>query len=1365
MKRIAYLLAALLTAASLFFCQSPETGPERTYLNVDGDSSYTGYSRLWVALIDSAGRDTLVLFDDSLESLEQLRHIRVDPAPEGEVELIILGFLRVDGDRPAFMEIRTFNAATGSLLTNTVPLDELHGVSRPPRITLLAADSGVKAGDTLRVLVRAEDPDGRIAAVRWFFDDDTVADREYAAHTDWVEAVAGWSYRSAGPRLIAVEVRDNTGNRVRKTLEADILPEGRPALAFSFRDTTISIKDSLVFAAYAMDSNGTVAAYAWDTEGKGFFQPALALEKPADTLRAGRRFDDTGTFTISLRIVDNDDKEARDSVRVKVVLDAPAADAGPDIRATVGDSVRMQGAGRDGMGKIVRFEWSFAGGAFVETDGSFAFKAPADSGAWRCILRVTDDDGLGAADTALLFTAYSGNPLLSVLQPASGEMVPDFTPARGDYALSVPYGVVSLSLKLKTENPHSRVSVSGKPLPAGDTVAIASLQVGYNLISIHVLAEDGKSEKAYALNVTRERNADAALKSLIVNPSAMSPPFAPDSLFYQVTLRNDQTSLTLAPAARDEANARIRVQGTLVVSGNASAGIPIAVGTDTLKVEVTAQDDSVTRVYRVAVRRLPSPDATLKGLSLSAGSLVPDFKDSVQVYADAVPNSVKGIAFRPTQASAQAKTWVAGKPVADGNWSDTLPLGVGENIFAIRVVAETGDIGTYTVQVHRRSANADLASLTVDAGALVPGFRPADTAYADTVLSDSITVTALADPSAKLVQIVLDSPRVAGTSPMRFGLHEGDQRVNVTVTAEEGNTKTYSIRIHRLSRVATLANLAVSPGALSPAFKTATKTYSVTLPNADSVLGFKARPTHALAKALLNGNPVPSDAFSAGQALAVGNNVFRLKVIAESGDSGFYTVTARRRGTNADLKALRVGRGDLAPAFDPGTVAYADSVSAASLTITAIAADGSAQSIRIGTDSIPSDSATVTVALPALGANYIPIKVRAEDGNEKVYALTVQRRTFWKTFGGAGDEDGFSVLQTGDGGFLAAGFTNSSGAGGQDVFLARTDAKGHALPGWPKTFGGAGNDFGHALQATADGGFAVAGYTTTGITGEDAYLLRTDARGEALAGWPKAFRDKRFTRAMSIQQTTDNGFIVSGSTDADATPALFLLRTDAEGKAQTGWPKVFPSALGQAGNSVRQTGDGGFVVAGYSTPSAGNKDLLLLRTDANGDTLPGWPKSFGGSGRDIGSSVRQTADGGFVVAGISNSSGAGDYDLFVLRTDNAGKALPGWPKTFGGAGADEGYCVRQTADGGFIVAGTTESSGAGDFDAYLVRTDKDGNTLPGWPKTFGSSGADIARSVELTDDGGFIVVGFTDSEGAGGADLFLLKLDADGNAQ
>jgi hypothetical protein len=337
--------------------------------------------------------------------------------------------------------------------------------------------------------------------------------------------------------------------------------------------------------------------------------------------------------------------------------------------------------------------------------------------------------------------------------------------------------------------------------------------------------------------------------------------------------------------------------------------------------------------------------------------------------------------------------------------------------------------------------------------------------------------------------------------------------------------------------------------------------------------------------------------------------------------------------------------------------------------------------------------------------------------------------------------------------------------GGQDVYLVRTDAKGNALAGWPRTAGGAGNDFGHAVQAASDGGFAVAGYTTSGAAGEDAYLLRTNAQGEALPGWPKTYAGRRNTRAMAVQQTANKGFILTGSTDADGTPALFLQLTDVDGNAQPGWPKIFPINSDQVGNSVRQTADGGFVVAGYTTPTAGNKDVYLLRTDAEGDTVPGWPKTFGGTGRDIGYSVQQTGDGGFIVAGISNSSGAGDYDMFLLRTDNAGRPLPGWPKTFGGPKADEAYCVRQTGDGGFVLAGTTESFGAGDFDVYVMRTDGDGNPLPGWPKTYGSAGVDIGRSIQQTGEGGFIVVGFTDSEGAGGDDLFLLRLDADGNPQ
>ena len=152
-----------------------------------------------------------------------------------------------------------------------------------------------------------------------------------------------------------------------------------------------------------------------------------------------------------------------------------------------------------------------------------------------------------------------------------------------------------------------------------------------------------------------------------------------------------------------------------------------------------------------------------------------------------------------------------------------------------------------------------------------------------------------------------------------------------------------------------------------------------------------------------------------------------------------------------------------------------------------------------------------------------------------------------------------------------------------------------------------------------------------------------------------------------------------------------------------------------------------------------------------------WQKTFGGSGNDYANSVQQTSDGGYIIAGYTDSSGTGNYYAWLIKTDASGNKL--WDKTFGGSNADYASSVQQTSDGGYI-AGYTDSSG--NYDAWLIKTDASGNKL--WDKTFGGSNADYANSVQQTSDGGYIIAGKTDSYGAAGnADARLIKTDANGN--
>jgi len=206
------------------------------------------------------------------------------------------------------------------------------------------------------------------------------------------------------------------------------------------------------------------------------------------------------------------------------------------------------------------------------------------------------------------------------------------------------------------------------------------------------------------------------------------------------------------------------------------------------------------------------------------------------------------------------------------------------------------------------------------------------------------------------------------------------------------------------------------------------------------------------------------------------------------------------------------------------------------------------------------------------------------------------------------------------------------------------------------------------------------------------------------------------------------------------------------------WTKTYGGKSWDEGWAVQQTTDGGYIVAGYTLSfGAGNYDVYLIKTDANGDML--WTKTYGGRKEDYGRAVQQTTDGGYIVAGYTRSFGAGWKDVYSIKTDANGNIL--WTKTYGGVNNDHGYAVEQTADGGYIVAGETYSFAAGKADVYLIKIDVNGNTL--WTKTYGGADIDIGYAVQQTTDGGYIVAGETSSFGAGWKDMYLIKTDANGN--
>jgi hypothetical protein len=218
-----------------------------------------------------------------------------------------------------------------------------------------------------------------------------------------------------------------------------------------------------------------------------------------------------------------------------------------------------------------------------------------------------------------------------------------------------------------------------------------------------------------------------------------------------------------------------------------------------------------------------------------------------------------------------------------------------------------------------------------------------------------------------------------------------------------------------------------------------------------------------------------------------------------------------------------------------------------------------------------------------------------------------------------------------------------------------------AQTNWQRTYGGAGADGGHSVQQTIDGGFIIAGATSSFSAGDnDVYLIKTNAQGDTL--WTRTYGGPGSDQGGSVQQTTDGGYIVAG------------------------WTGSF---------------------------GAGRGDFYLVKTDAQGDTL--WTRVYGGPNYDWGHSVQQTTDGGYIVAGETYSFGAGRADAWLLRTDASGDTL--WARTYGDQLYQMGYSVQETNDGGYIVAGFTDTVGATGLRQWLVKTDATGDTL--WTRVIG----------------------------------------------
>jgi hypothetical protein len=351
--------------------------------------------------------------------------------------------------------------------------------------------------------------------------------------------------------------------------------------------------------------------------------------------------------------------------------------------------------------------------------------------------------------------------------------------------------------------------------------------------------------------------------------------------------------------------------------------------------------------------------------------------------------------------------------------------------------------------------------------------------------------------------------------------------------------------------------------------------------------------------------------------------------------------------------------------------------------------------------------------------------------------------TLWtRTFGGNRTDLAFDIQLTSDGGYIIAGYSSSFSSGG--AYLIKLNSAGESL--WARDYRYTGIYRANSVVQTVDGG-----YIFTGNTLVNPVLVKTDSIGNVtwIREYDGIYGDPWEGRA--VLQTLDGGYVFTADGGVGNSPDISLVKTNSAG--DTLWTRQFGGERWDKAPALQLTEDGGYVFAGSTYPYPYDITLLdfyLVKTNANGDSV--WTQTYGGEDYERGNAMDQTSDGGYVIAGgIERLDWTND--MYVVKTDALGDTM--WTRTYGGLETESAYGIEQTEDGGYVIFGHTLSYGAGGADFYLLKIDSLGDTL--WTRTYGGSDTEFGLSFQQTPDGGYVMAGWTLSFGAGGWDIYVVK--------
>jgi uncharacterized delta-60 repeat protein len=380
------------------------------------------------------------------------------------------------------------------------------------------------------------------------------------------------------------------------------------------------------------------------------------------------------------------------------------------------------------------------------------------------------------------------------------------------------------------------------------------------------------------------------------------------------------------------------------------------------------------------------------------------------------------------------------------------------------------------------------------------------------------------------------------------------------------------------------------------------------------------------------------------------------------------------------------------------------------------------------------------------------------------------RQTTWQImYGGSGDDYALSIQETADGGYIVCGYSYSTDIpgvtnnGGSDYYIIKLNSDGSVA--WQDMYGGSDDDYARTIQETADGGYIVCGDSwsedipdVTNHDWADSYIIKLNSDGSV--AWQEMYGGGHRDMARSIRETADGGYIVCGYSYSTDIPGVtnngeydyYIIKLNSDGFVA--WQKMYGGSGSDSAQSIQETSDGGYIVGGYSSSTnipdnthKGGNDYYIIKLDSDGSVA--WQKMYGGSGDDYAWSIQETADGGYIVCGRSESTDIlgvmnnGGNDPYVLKLKSDGSLA--WQGKYGGGSDDSANSIQKTADGGYIVCGDSWSedipgvTNNGLSDSYIIKLDSYGYIA--WQEMYGGGSVDSANSIQETADGGYIVCG------------------------